>query len=264
MEVLKKQIENKSYTQAYIFEGENLNKVLENTYKFAKEIFKINNVYVPLNQNDDFRLINASEKRLSIEDIRYLISDMNLRPENGKVKIYVIHNAQNSGKEAMNALLKSFEEPNDYAVIILTTLNSNMLFPTIRSRAQIIKFDLDLPKTDIDTTKLANILAETVSGNLVEFYKNLDFFDSLKDEKNELLNEIENFFEDLIKYKYLGDDSYLKNKTLIFYYKKIKNIEFKNIEKIISLIEKIKKGFLVNANYKLSLENFFFQLFSLS
>ena len=43
-------------------------------------------------------------------------------------------------KEAQNALLKTLEEPPEYAVIILVTSNENLLLNTIKSRCIKILF----------------------------------------------------------------------------------------------------------------------------
>lgn len=42
--------------------------------------------------------------------------------------------------EAQNALLKTLEEPPEYAIIILITSNKEALLDTIKSRCEIIKF----------------------------------------------------------------------------------------------------------------------------
>ena len=41
---------------------------------------------------------------------------------------------------AQNALLKTLEEPPEYAIIILITSNKEALLDTIKSRCEIIKF----------------------------------------------------------------------------------------------------------------------------
>ena len=43
-------------------------------------------------------------------------------------------------KEAQNTLLKTLEEPPEYAIIILVTSNENMLLNTIKSRCAKIEF----------------------------------------------------------------------------------------------------------------------------
>lgn len=58
----------------------------------------------------------------------------------GGWKAVVIDGAQFLNKEAANALLKSLEEPRERTLIILLTEAADNIFPTIRSRCQILTF----------------------------------------------------------------------------------------------------------------------------
>jgi hypothetical protein len=58
----------------------------------------------------------------------------------GGWKVAVIDGAQYLNKEAANALLKNLEEPRERTLIILLTESSDSVFPTIRSRCQILTF----------------------------------------------------------------------------------------------------------------------------
>ena len=62
-------------------------------------------------------------------------------------KIYIINQAESMTIEAQNALLKTLEEPPEYAIIILITSNKESLLDTIKSRCEIIKF---LPISIVD------------------------------------------------------------------------------------------------------------------
>jgi len=55
-------------------------------------------------------------------------------------KVVVLDGAQYLNKESANALLKSLEEPKDKTLIILLTETADGVFPTIRSRCQIVSF----------------------------------------------------------------------------------------------------------------------------
>ncbi|MCD7736830.1 MAG: DNA polymerase III subunit delta' [Lachnospiraceae bacterium] len=77
------------------------------------------------------------EKPLSIgvEDVRtQLTQDVQIRPYNGKYKIYILPDAEKMTVQAQNAILKTIEEPPEYAVILLLTTNEQALLDTIRSR----------------------------------------------------------------------------------------------------------------------------------
>ena len=56
------------------------------------------------------------------------------------LKVYIIRCAEIMSEEAQNCLLKTIEEPPEYAVVILTTANPMILRETIRSRVSRIDF----------------------------------------------------------------------------------------------------------------------------
>ncbi|MDR1615848.1 MAG: hypothetical protein LBR98_02400 [Syntrophomonadaceae bacterium] len=69
-----------------------------------------------------------------------------LKPYSSKRRFIIIRDAHLMTLEAANALLKTLEEPPDYAVIILI-VDNNYALETILSRGQIIKF---MPLTDAE------------------------------------------------------------------------------------------------------------------
>ena len=78
---------------------------------------------------------------ISVDEIRnQLISTISEYPYSSEKKIYIIDEAEKMNEQAQNALLKTIEEPPEYAVIFLLTNNLNSLLPTILSRC--IKFSM--------------------------------------------------------------------------------------------------------------------------
>ncbi len=87
-----------------------------------------------------------------VEDVReQLVGDVQIRPYNGKYKIYIIPDAQMMTLQAQNAILKTIEEPPEYVVILLLTSNETQLLPTIHSRCVMLRF------RPIDTEQLSRI-----------------------------------------------------------------------------------------------------------
>jgi len=76
----------------------------------------------------------------SIETIRELISQIFERPNSGKKRLFILHSAERMLPDGANALLKSFEEPLLSSVVILLSSKKEELLPTIRSRAQEVRF----------------------------------------------------------------------------------------------------------------------------
>lgn len=74
-------------------------------------------------------------KNISVDDIRKQVNkDIAIKPYSSPYKIYIIDHAENLNQQAENALLKTMEEPPEYAIILLLTTNANALLPTILSR----------------------------------------------------------------------------------------------------------------------------------
>lgn len=89
---------------------------------------------------------------ITVDEIRtQVVTDVDIRPYQNGRKVYIIPDAQMMNEQAQNALLKTLEEPPEYAVIILLSANEDMLLPTIRSRC--IKLPLSpLPEKVIVNT----------------------------------------------------------------------------------------------------------------
>ena len=257
IEILENQIKNDKLSNAYIFESKNSSYNLDKALEFSKSVFNNFGISTKLEENSDFEIIKKDdkEKNISIKTIRLLIKDMYLRPSNGKIKIYIIKDSENLSIESSNALLKSIEEAKDYIILIFTTNNAYSLLKTIRSRCQIISFKSQIENEFVDREKLSYILSEIISGNFSFYYKNKDFFSKAKDYKEELFIEILNFFNNLIKLKYYKSNA-KESKKVLFYLRKIENLPFDSIDRIIRKAEQITKGFKNNANFDMAVENF--------
>ncbi len=76
---------------------------------------------------------------ISVDDIRsQVVDDIQTRPYYGRRKIYIIEYAEQMNAQAQNALLKTLEEPPEYAVLILLTTNAGAMLETIRSRCTLL------------------------------------------------------------------------------------------------------------------------------
>lgn len=76
----------------------------------------------------------ASNRR--IDDVRELIEKIGFSPSVSKAKVYIIDEVHMLTKEAFNALLKTLEEPPEYAYFILATTELHKVPDTIQSRCQ--------------------------------------------------------------------------------------------------------------------------------
>ena len=91
---------------------------------------------------DVISLVKDKKKKsdiVGINEIRQqIIGSIYDRPYNGEHKVYIIDDADKMNIPAQNAILKTLEEPPEYAVLILLTQNVERLLPTIISRCIIL------------------------------------------------------------------------------------------------------------------------------
>lgn len=259
MTLLARQIENKSLSHAYIFEGKNTDYNLEYAREFAKNVFASYDVNIENDLNPDFYLINKEKEVIDIETIRAFIKDTSLRPANNKIKIYIIHNAQNMRVEGFNAILKTIEELKAYNIVVFTTNNAQALVATIRSRCQLIKIDKSDIDYDIDIFKLSTILADVYGGNINGFYQNKSFFEAYKEDRQTIIDGLDYIFASLIAYKL---DLYKETTIDISYnLRKLAGMDFDKIDEIVSLLNYIRFGFKTNINYDLAIEKIIFNIY---
>ncbi|HKV57753.1 MAG TPA: DNA polymerase III subunit gamma/tau [Ktedonobacteraceae bacterium] len=79
--------------------------------------------------------IDAASNR-GIDNIRELRDRIMVPPSTGKYKVYVLDEAHMLTTEAFNALLKTLEEPPEYAIFVLATTDVHKMLPTVISRCQ--------------------------------------------------------------------------------------------------------------------------------
>jgi len=91
--------------------------------------------------------IDAASNR-GIDEIRNLKENIKVGPASSSHKVYIIDESHMLTQAAVNALLKTLEEPPPYAVLILATTEYDKLPATIVSRLQRFLFK-KLPKTKI-------------------------------------------------------------------------------------------------------------------
>ncbi len=107
-----------------------------------------------------FELDAASNN--SVDDIRNLILQVQIAPQVGTKKVYIIDEVHMLSSAAFNAFLKTLEEPPSYAIFILATTEKHKILPTILSRCQVFDF------RRITVTDIAKHLAEIAKKEGIE------------------------------------------------------------------------------------------------
>lgn len=280
--ILSKSILTNSVSHSYIFSGiSGIGKFL-----FAKEFAKAilcTGESKPCNickscesiengNNPDLVIIDEQANSIKTEQIKELTSDVLEKPIKGSKKIYIINNSENMTKEAQNALLKTLEEPPEYAVIILVTSNENLLLNTIKSRCIKILFS---NLSDEEILEYFERNHEDISKTMVStFGGSIERAINLKD-KIEIYEKIKNVFENIEQLKELEvlrlKDDVLNDKDEIFsildyintcfYNKMINNIsKAEKYNNCIQAVEEAKTRLRRNSNYDMTIDNLLFAI----
>ena len=199
--------------------------------------------------NPNFILVDIQEekKNIDISQIRNLILTLNKSSFNTKPRFVLIDNIELLNINAVNALLKILEEPNDNINFILINNNKRIL-PTLKSRCLNFKIQLTSKQsTEIANKILNNNYNEFLNEDLVNNYSTPGEILNLIDfaNKNDI-DLIETNLKDFIK-KIIMEKLYKKNnsiKNLIyslmeFYFRK--NVSVTNIKLINSYNYFLKK-----------------------
>ena len=285
---LTNSIKKNKINHAYMFEGiDGIGKK-----KLSQELAKILLDTENVESTPDYINIHPDGNSIKISQIRKLQTDIIVKPHK-QYKIYIINQAESMTIEAQNALLKTLEEPPEYAIIILITSNKESLLDTIKSRCEIIKF---LPISIVDLNNYliikgidknrAQLLSTFARGSIekaielsesadfaimrdeiqtyIEIMLDKDMIDileiptSMEKYKNDSINVLDiliNYFRDMMLLKEKVDKSMIINIDKITFIQNMsKKITYSQVSKIIDIIEDTKKKIRSNCNFNISIQ----------
>ncbi len=125
---LKRAIESGEVSHAYIIEGPRGSGKKTIARAFAQEAGA-----------EGADLIEVSHEKpgsFGVDDVRNGVNaTIFMKPIYSEKKVYILPDASMMTVQAQNALLKTFEEPPEYALILLLCDNTEVMLDTIRSRA---------------------------------------------------------------------------------------------------------------------------------
>lgn len=153
---------------AYIFEGQRGTGRLSMARAFAAAILKTDKP----ESHPDFTIVtnqlydpSKKQQNVLVDTIRGMKKDVYIKPYSGEKKIYVIPKADTMQAPAQNSILKVFEEPPEYCVIILLAENTNAFLPTIMSRATLVRLNPpEIKDTAAYLSSLPGISTEKAQG----------------------------------------------------------------------------------------------------
>lgn len=247
------------------------------------------------NQPDIIWVSHEKPNVISVDEIRQQVNnDIVVKPYSSKYKIYIISDAQLLNPQAQNALLKTIEEPPEYAIIMLLTNNIDKLLPTILSRCIVLNFkpikEIDMLDYLVDIVgideKKAYFCTNFAMGNLgkaVRLAISEDYNELIRDckyvlrniydmdieeiissikkvnnyklEINDYLDVMIMWYRDILMLKISGNPNKLIFKDDYSYIKKqASKISYEGVDQIIAAIEKVKVRLEANVNFDIAME----------
>jgi len=193
LNLLKKSIKNNRVSHAYLFTGPSHLGKKTVALEFIKML------------NGEVNIIEPESTTITIKQIREVKHQMEMSSQAGNYKIALIDQAEKMNPQAGNCLLKTLEEPQGKAVLILISSKPKYILPTIISRCQLINFppvrEEEIKKT-IKNKKIL-CLANGRPGLALNYLNNPD----LLEEKNKIISKLEEILKGGIceRYEYAQD-----------------------------------------------------------
>ena len=250
------------------------------------------------NHPDIITVTHEKSDLITIDEIRdQVVNDVAIRPYKSKYKIYIIPDAHMMNEQAQNALLKTIEEPPEYAVLMLLTSNIDRLLPTIRSRC--VRLDLKLVDDALIKKYLmeqfhipdyqAEVDASIAQGSVgkareaanseefrkitedalyilknsdrMEIYELTESVKKLTGEKQSIQDYLDLFqfwFRDVLMFKATREvDSLVFKQEINTIREQARERSYENLERILDSLEKTKLRLGANVNPELTLELLF-------
>jgi DNA polymerase-3 subunit delta' len=141
--------------------------------------------HLPANDDEEKKRADGkpfqTKRNITIDQVRRMQQRLTTRPTLGARRAIIIDPADDMEKGAVNALLKSLEEPPVGTFFLLVTHRPGKLLPTVRSRCRILRFSpvdpaeidailrREAPQADAATREAAIAAAEGSPGAALDF-----------------------------------------------------------------------------------------------
>lgn len=264
--MLEQAILNNKVSHSYMFLGTSGIGKKMLAREFALEVLEVkDNENIP-----DLLYVEPDGNSIKIEQIREMQKRVQEKPIGAIRKVYIIDEADKMTKEAQNCLLKTLEEPPEFAIIILIGTNENAFLTTIKSRCMILHFN-KIGDEQLKKYLQENFNMQNITQNMLEMYQgSIGKAIYLKDKEN-IYQELENVVKqintkDLIEITKSAEILY-KEKDEIYEMLDYINIlllkqakEDYRYTNCIQIVENTKKRLKQNANYDMSIDNMLFNI----
>lgn len=247
------------------------------------------------NHPDIIHVTHEKPGTIGVEDIRLQINqDVGIKPYSSPRKVYIINEGEKMTPQAQNALLKTLEEPPEYAVILILTTNEDALLPTVLSRCVVMHMkpvqDAKVKKFLMEELQIpdykANICVAFARGNigkakllasseefekvkeeaitLVKYINDMEITEIVKAitkiseyklEINDYLDILSVWYRDVLLFKATKDANSLVFRDELQYIRKTADRStYEGIERIVNALQQAKRRLDANVNFDLTME----------
>lgn len=247
------------------------------------------------NQPDIIYISHEKPNTISVEDIRTQINnDIVIKPYSSPRKVYIMNEGEKMTAQAQNALLKTLEEPPEYAVILILTTNVEAMLPTVLSRCVVLNMkpvpdkklkeflmrELEVPdyKADIcvafargnlgkakmlaSSEEFEKVKEEAIT--LVKYINDMEISEIVKAIKNiseykfeitDYLDILSVWYRDVLLFKATKDANSMIFRDEIQYIRKVADRStYEGIETIVKALQQAKRRLDANVNFDLTME----------
>lgn len=303
---LQNALQYNKISHAYLIQGEKLSgkrmtadlfaRALQCECSGARPCNQCRSCRQAINGNHPDIIYIAHEKPnvISVDNIRQQINaDIAIKPYSGPYKVYIMDEAEKMNVQAQNALLKTLEEPPEYAVILLLAARGETMLPTILSRCVTLHIkpvpddrikDYLMQKIHVPDYR-ASVCASFARGNMgraIELASNEDFehmksvvLETMKNladmELNQLAAEAKKiseekfdtddyldlcfiWYRDVLLYKACGRSHIIFQEELSSIEEAARHYGYDGIERIFHSIEQARGRLKANVNADLTME----------
>ena len=277
--ILEKSIKLNKFSHSYIFWGiDGIGKKLISK-EFAKNILCLEQkenckckscIELDSNNNPDFQLIEPNEGKVRIEQVREMQRKVAEKPIISNKKVYIINDADTMTIEAQNCLLKTLEEPPEYATIILICTNEDNLLSTIKSRCTRMHFN-SIDSEEVKKYIKQNFPEQRISDNIIKLSQGSIGKAIKLNEHKDIYENIEKILlnmkdKDLIEIIQMSEEIYKTkdeiNSILDYMNVILLKLSKQNVKyiKCIEIVEQTKKRLKANSNYDMCIDNLLFNM----
>ena len=277
---LKASIENNKTSHSYMFVGvDGIGKKLI-AFDLAKRLLCLNNennqcsckscLEFDTYNHPDFEVVEQEGNSIKIEQIRAFQRKIQEKPIISNKKIYIINNADKMTVEAQNCLLKTLEEPPEFAIIILIGSNESLFLDTIKSRCLILHFE-QIDNKEMQKFLENNYNIKNINNDVLNIFqgsigKAIELKDKI-DEYQQIGNMLKNANKtDILNFCNMAKPIYEAKEDIysILEYINVELLELAKenyqFTKCVEIVENTKERLKGNCNYDMCIDNMLFNM----